>query len=138
MEVAELDGRLLDYWVSRVSGVNAYQLSNKDLIIDFECAEYGIITYNPSSSWRLAGPIIEAHRISIEWTKDGWKASKSFGESHMYFSEKSPLVAAMRCFVASMLGSTVPEGDIDLQMFKTHKPHSTNSTFSAGGAGFIN
>lgn len=109
MNVADLDGRVLDYWVSRASGVNAYQLQDSQLIIDFECTDYGVITYNPSTSWRLAGPIIENHKISIAWTEDGWEASKSLGERHRYFSEKSPLVAAMRCFVASKLGNRVPE-----------------------------
>jgi hypothetical protein len=112
MEVADLEGTLLDYWVSRASGVNAYRMPNSScsgLIVDVECVEYGFITYNPSSSWRLAGPIIEGHKISIELTKGGWKASRCFGESYIYFSEKSPLIAAMRCFVASQLGTAVSD-----------------------------
>lgn len=115
MEVAHLEGTLLDYWVSRASEVNAYEMPDAcggRLVLDIECVDYGFIPYNPSSSWRLAGPIIEQNKISVEWTRDGWKASKSIGGGHIYFSGEGPLIAAMRCFVASKLGKTVPDSHL--------------------------
>jgi hypothetical protein len=58
-----------------------------------------------SSDWRLGGPIIERELISTDWDNDCWNAS--VGDFGGYSSGPTALVAAMRCRVASKLGSTV-------------------------------
>lgn len=61
-------------------------------------------TYNPSGDWMQGGPIIERERINL-WNEGyEWEASL-YGE-HIVWGE-TPLVAAMRCYVASKLGDEV-------------------------------
>jgi hypothetical protein len=73
----------------------------------------------PSRNWFDGGPIIERERITIEWLhwddKDCslgvWGAQK-LEKAHTYREGFSPLIAAMRCYVASVLGDKVdvPDG----------------------------
>ena len=61
-------------------------------------------TYNPSGDWMQGGPIIERERINL-WNEGyDWEASL-YGE-HIVWGQ-TPLVAAMRCYVASKLGDEV-------------------------------
>ena len=75
--------------------------------------------YSPSTDWAQGGPIIEREGITTSKTAHGfWEAYKrpaSLQES--YQTDNKPLIAAMRCYVASKLGEEVdvPEelcGDI--------------------------
>lgn len=62
--------------------------------------------WNPSSNWVQGGPIIE--REGISWhcgNKTSWHAY-GYGSSEN-FSGPTPLIAAMRCYVASKLGDEV-------------------------------
>ena len=62
---------------------------------------------NYSSDWSLAGPIIERERIAIGEEYGEWFAhikNDTYNGSH---SGPAPLIAAMRCYVASKLGGTV-------------------------------
>lgn len=65
----------------------------------------------PSESWYHGGPIIERERICIDIGHDGvWLAySKQNYDDNKEFmhSGSTPLIAAMRCFVASRLGEEV-------------------------------
>jgi hypothetical protein len=112
MLVANLRGQLLDYWVGRAKGVDPYVLpesDNRRLVINEATAKYGFRYFEPSTDWAIAGPILEKEKISIVWFVDKWSASKSEGQENMSSSEESPLIAAMRCFVASKFGATVPD-----------------------------
>ena len=67
-------------------------------------------TWEPSTNWSYAGPIIEVEKITVMALEDGgWTAS--VGE--LWVAEEggicgpTPLIAAMRCYVASKLGDTV-------------------------------
>ena len=67
----------------------------------------GVSVYTPSTNWQTGGPIIERERISIGkaddpdwWAFKGWKAVDGM-------PGPTPLIAAMRCFVASRLGDTI-------------------------------
>jgi hypothetical protein len=61
--------------------------------------------YRPSSNWAQGGPIIEREWVSL-WQvgRNYWKADK--GGLHSAQSE-TPLIAAMRCYVASKKGDEV-------------------------------
>ena len=63
--------------------------------------------FEPSGCWALGGPIIERERISLEFVNErDWGAfltTKGF----VSFHAATPLVAAMRAFVASKLGDEV-------------------------------
>jgi hypothetical protein len=60
--------------------------------------------FNPPTNWAQGGPIIEREMISIEWTGEDWMA-------YIFHDEEcfgpTPLIAAMRCYVASKLGDEV-------------------------------
>lgn len=61
-----------------------------------------------STSWLHGGPIIERERISISPEENGWSANicaPRYGLSLGF--GPTPLIAAMRCFVASRLGDEV-------------------------------
>lgn len=62
---------------------------------------------SPSTNWNQAGPIIERERIDVFSVANGkgWCAQSDVRVFNGYGS--SPLVAAMRCYVASKLGDEV-------------------------------
>lgn len=107
MKTNELTGAALDYAVAKCEGVS-------DLWFlqfyegDVEDGEPPECHY--STDWVLAGPIIEREGISLFncYGDSEWSASTEGYEYHA----TTPLVAAMRCYVASKLGDEVeiPEG----------------------------
>ncbi|MBU9386624.1 phage protein NinX family protein [Burkholderia multivorans] len=128
MKVSELTGAQLDYWVARAEGK----------VSDYTEWLRGYASFwRPSNTWSVAGPIIERERINIV-DRAAYLASqgrpKEAGEGKFaaligspeqlvqsYFSEytglefeacqlgPTPLVAAMRAYVASKFGEEVPE-----------------------------
>ena len=68
--------------------------------------------YAPSTDWTQGGPIIEREGITVihigdDW-EDEWQARR--GDGHWQgdlFGGSTPLIAAMRCYVASKLGDEV-------------------------------
>lgn len=71
--------------------------------------------FAPSTDWAHGGPIIERENIAT-WPlaePQGWGARKVWGEGGEC-TGPTPLIAAMRCFVASRLGDEVDVPD-DLQ-----------------------
>jgi hypothetical protein len=67
-----------------------------------------------STDWALAGPIIEREGITICTEGEGESWSAYFRENlfddeyeHEYQHGPTPLIAAMRCYVASQLGDEV-------------------------------
>jgi len=81
---AELSGEFLDWAVSAVQG-------------DSDIHPY-------STSWEDGGPIIERERIELEHDGAIWWARIKADDD---FDGTTPLIAAMRCYVASKLGDTV-------------------------------
>ena len=65
----------------------------------------------PTQNWSQGGPIIEREKIAVRYDVErfGWVAD--FGDGKCWFGA-TPLIAAMRCYVASKLGDevTIPEG----------------------------
>lgn len=67
---------------------------------------------SPSTDWSQGGPIIERERLGVGYTTEGgatWLAART--DDPFYISGPTPLVAAMRCFVASQLGDEVEVPD---------------------------
>ena len=62
-----------------------------------------------SKSWAQGGPIIEREKIRLGWVVDHWNAYKDFNYNRSFYGRdpKHPLIAAMRCYVASKLGDEV-------------------------------
>jgi len=72
--------------------------------------------YAPSTDWSKGGPIIERERIEIAYFPDGghpdggaWNAITCDEEVECF--GPTPLIAAMRCYVATRLGDTVEVPD---------------------------
>ena len=102
MKTSELSGPALDWAVAKCEGV----INGDDLDIGF-VLESG---YAPSTNWSQGGPIIEREQIWLqpEIGKEGcgnaWYAV-SMHNTDAY--GPTPLIAAMRCYVASKLGDEV-------------------------------
>ena len=80
-----------DRWVVRA------QVANVAWFADF--------TYNPSANWSQGGPIIE--REKLETRHDGRQSWCAWIGGVGAVHGPTPLVAAMRCYVASRLGDEV-------------------------------
>lgn len=68
-------------------------------------------SWHPSTNWAQGGPIIERERINIRpnQSDDGFKAFvilRPTGLAHRH-DGTTPLIAAMRCYVASKMGDDV-------------------------------
>lgn len=69
-----------------------------------------------STDWQFGGPIIEQQRIELTMTNaSGWRAQAPYNHDEDCESPAvygyTPLVAAMRCYVASKLGDVVEVPD---------------------------
>jgi hypothetical protein len=92
MKVSELTGHALDWAVARCEGgVGENQLLGA--------------WYAPSTDWAQGGPIIEREGIELQFDLYRWNAA--LGVMRFYIGGPTPLVAAMRCYVASKLGKEV-------------------------------
>jgi hypothetical protein len=96
MKAAELIGAALSWAVAKCEGVPEYLL-DKPWRADELLEHY-------STDWAQGGPIIERERITLNpLSKTEWAASNGIRAG----VSESPLIAAMRCYVASKLGDTV-------------------------------
>jgi hypothetical protein len=96
MKTAELTGATLDWVVAKCGFVQGTARS----LIASEVKPY-------STDWAQGGLIIEQEGISIGCHLDGaeWFAKNYWAEYEQ--SGSTPLIAAMRCYVASKLGDEV-------------------------------
>ena len=114
MKTAELTGVALDWAVCKAKG-------------EYQCPvdEYTAVWMTNrrySTDWLLGGPLIERERIATSPTPTHWAAQIHDGErlvgGKVAFNWRhkmtgpTPLIAAMRCFVASCFGDEIkiPEG----------------------------
>ena len=92
-----------EYWKDKdfsFAPANEYRILSED----FDGLTTGFIEHY-STDWSQGGPIIEKEKIAIDWDYDCWNASTANWPA--YYSASTPLIAAMRCYVASKLGYTV-------------------------------
>lgn len=132
IKTSELTGMALDYCVAVCEGFTNLRKNPhafcQDLIMTCPRKEYGnafLDDLTPSSDWSQGGPIIEREKISV-WLHEGGNAFRAAPEEWMLADPESeefinmadsvightPLIAAMRCYVASKLGDvvSVPDG----------------------------
>ena len=66
------------------------------------------VNFAPSKEWKQGGPIIEREKIGLTYSDSipCWYATSQQGKRFLRLGE-TPLIAAMRCYVASKLGDTV-------------------------------
>jgi hypothetical protein len=63
----------------------------------------------PSTNWSQGGPIIERERIAIKENEYGWWFARI--ARGKWVRGKTPMIAAMRCLVASQLGDQIEVPD---------------------------
>lgn len=125
MKVSELEGAVLDYWVARAEGYDrGLNIEPKFGICeapampdDVQLQGIGSGTsdiFSPSRHWEQGGPIIERERIMVTHTPaDGAVCWHATADEYATTSDgPTPLVAAMRAYVASKFGEDVtrPQG----------------------------
>jgi len=103
IKTSELIGPALDWAVAKC---DQPLWSDKAARLWIQYDEY---QYSPSTNWAHGGPIIERERLNLSPTStDIWDCWPDFGMSNELWQRgPTPLVAAMRCFVASKLGDEV-------------------------------
>tara|TARA_R110000868_G_scaffold360017_1_gene622060 strand:+ start:132 stop:464 length:333 start_codon:yes stop_codon:yes gene_type:complete len=103
MKTAELTGAALDWAVCKAKG--EYQCP-----VD-EYTKVWMASRRYSTDWLLGGPIIEREKIAVvpDEFSSGWNAHTCHfdGQDEDVSKGPTPLIAAMRCYVASVLGDTV-------------------------------
>ena len=113
MKTAELTGAALDWAVAKCEG--GYQIDATGLPWDADASnpddeENGCVWFKPSTEWEQGGPIIEREIVSLDkeeadnrWAAYAWLPDRTLQKA----TGQTPLIAAMRCYVASKLGDAV-------------------------------
>ena len=104
MRTSELSGAALDWAVAKAGGT-----TNIDFVWELMKGKF-----NPSTDWAQGGAIIEREKIATRFDleEQEWQATIAAEDEWVYGWGTTPLIAAMRCYVASKLGDEVqiPEG----------------------------
>jgi hypothetical protein len=124
--VHDLRGAELDLWAARAAGPCDPHVADgvcriaapKGERLTVAVAE---VDYRPSSDWQDGGSIIERERISV-WrypNLDSWHAAMQFDVPRdefltlkHYYTGPTPLIAAMRCFIAAKFGNEVSQDPV--------------------------
>ena len=107
MKVSELSGAALNYAVILALFPKAF--------VDKPSIRAIVVNYPYDKDWKLTGPIIEREEIGVRRNAPcskgrEWEASPSItakGAGGRWGYGPTPLIAAMRCFVASKLGDEI-------------------------------
>jgi len=110
VKTSELNGVALDWVVAGLEGEDVWRESRNIYVRDDD--GNSVSHYSPSTYWSQGGLIIEREKIGFwAYTLDeegnenpGWYAETFAGS---VATGPTPLIAAMRCFVASELGDEV-------------------------------
>jgi hypothetical protein len=117
VKASEAKGRVLDYLVAQAMGMKIYR-SKSGRWMRANYGEFnhrhGTPWFEPTRSWGYAGPIIERERIGFKYTGTAMEfvawVNGELSTMHDQYGP-TPLVAAMRCYVASKLGDEVEVPD---------------------------
>lgn len=115
IKTSELTGAALDWAVAKCMGLDSAYVAKAggwvasthvrvfDPQVQDDCA------YEPSLDWSQGGPIIEREGINLCKERDGVHAVIVEPHGHDWTEAvgPTPLIAAMRCYVASKLGDEV-------------------------------
>jgi hypothetical protein len=101
MKTSELTGAALDWAVAKCEGFDHEVTSS----------EWGM--WGWATDWSQGGPIIEREKIELTLGAHWWRANVEYTNDDTLTPHKSeeegptPLIAAMRCYVASKLGDDI-------------------------------
>ncbi|MBU9468320.1 DUF2591 domain-containing protein [Burkholderia multivorans] len=116
MKVSDLEGAQLDYWVARALGDRMVRLVDeaRDRCETRFGEQWDWGYFAASRAWMEGGPIIERERIFLDWCdiEQCWIAGTVHtalpnGVQRTAMRGGTPLIAAMRAFVASRFGAEV-------------------------------
>ena len=127
IKVAEAIGSHLDLLVAKcIANVHFNETLNGTVMVGwwisglFEDKNYWVRDdeFCPSTSWSQGGPIIEREGMDLHSPRPHWQHWKAYTprwtpgieETHTHYGP-TPLIAAMRCFVASKIVSEVEVPD---------------------------
>ena len=115
IKTSDLTGVALDWAAAKVEGV--------EFTDEARPYAHELMHFNYSTDWSQGGPIIEREGIAVDCVREsgvvvGWIAGRVYpdlqfdGVAYCEQSGDTPLIAAMRCYVASKLGDevSIPEG----------------------------
>jgi hypothetical protein len=104
MKTSELTGAALDWAVAKCEGFVKVAIWTDHIGI---CKKYSFedqVRWAPSTDWAQGGPIIEREGLTLTHQADLWAAQT---DADLFAYGPTPLIAAMRCYVASKLGDEV-------------------------------
>ena len=101
MKTSELTGTALNWAVAICEGYKPKDFCPHDK--HFRDEEN--VWFSPADDWEQGGPILEREKIELVPNGNGWDAMQA--DQHIPNEGPTPLVAAMRCYVASKFGDEV-------------------------------
>lgn len=107
MKTSELTGAALDWAVAKCEGFTDYDHATETMLAPRK--EYGRVNldeYSYSTDWAQGGPIIEREGMTLSCRLIKPYAMMNVGYLVTEYGD-TPLIAAMRCYVASKLGDEV-------------------------------
>jgi len=109
MKTSELTGAALDWAVAKCEPDDTVRTYFDEDTGEKLCHDdWDVPEFSPSTDWAQGGPIIERECIDLQYQggeTDVWAADMFNADSMVYGD--TPLIAAMRCYVASKLGDEV-------------------------------
>jgi hypothetical protein len=109
VKTSELQGTALDWAVAKCEGhpglFDVDAMRGIKVYLPFDEFEY----FEPSINWEQSGPIIEREGINLRALSGAlWEAETWSAEGNQYLLDgPTPLIAVMRCYVASRLGDEI-------------------------------
>lgn len=119
IKMQDLTGAALDWAVAKCEFPTALDADIGVWVQPLPCDDPDDFRFQPSTDWAKSGPIIEREQITLRFSENNWIAEWWADNSGMtkkpaqrfrpnrFEVGPTPLVAAMRCYVASQLGDEV-------------------------------
>lgn len=109
MKTSELTGAALDWAVAHAQGkvLRLTERNDWHVMLTDGVTAVRLKKFVPSTNWAQGGPIIEREKIELQsWPEGTWLA-RSVAPPTLWNRGPTPLIAAMRCYVASKLGDEI-------------------------------
>lgn len=108
MKTNALTGLTLDWAVAICERLEVCYENNELQLVDDHSWDDDWMCWNPSTNWGIGGIIIENWWISIINKNDYWVAEiEGDNNEQITMQGETPLIAAMRCYVAYKCGDSV-------------------------------
>ena len=107
--VADIEDFLIDFYVAEAEGYLP-DFNSECRVIYTSKDSPESFSFKPSKIWADGGPIIEREKIDIRHIQSGWAASiGATSEMNPEQLGDTPLIAAMRTYIAFTYGQTIPD-----------------------------